>query len=71
MEYGVILMNDEDISKTIEYPRVENDDPISSLLIVINKLVDIESKNEHHDSDIQEIQDSLRNVIEILDKSKK
>jgi hypothetical protein len=71
MEYGVILMNDEDISKTIEYPRVENDDPISSLLIVINKLVDIESRNEHHDSDIQEIQDSLRNVIEILDKSKK
>jgi hypothetical protein len=71
MEYGVILMNDEDISKTIEYPRVENDDPISSLLIVINKLVDIESKNEHHDSDIQEIQDSLRNVIEILDKLKK
>ena len=71
MEYGVILMNDEDISKTIEYPRVENDDPISSLLIVINKLVDIESKNEHHDSDIQEIQDSLRNVIGILDKLKK
>jgi hypothetical protein len=71
MEYGVILMNDEDISKTIEYPRVENDDPISSLLIVINKLVDIESKNEHHDSDIQEIQDSLRNVIEVLDKLKK
>lgn len=64
-------MNDEDISKTIEYPRVENDDPISSLLIVINKLVDIESKNEHHDSDIQEIQDSLRNVIGILDKLKK
>lgn len=71
MEYGVILMNDEDISKTIEYPRIENDDPISSLLIVINKLVDIESKNEHHVSDIQEIQDSLRNVIEILDKLKK
>jgi hypothetical protein len=71
MEYGVILMNDEDISKTIEYPRVENDDPISSLLIVINKLVDIESRNEHHDSDIQEIQDSLRNVIEILDKLEK
>jgi hypothetical protein len=71
MDNSGTLMNDEDISETIENLRVENDDPINNLLIVLNKLVDIESKKGHQNSEIQEIQDDLRNVVEILDRLKK
>ena len=52
-------------------PRTELDDPISSLLVVINKLVDIESRTDYQGSKIEEIQDNLRGIIGLLERSKK
>ncbi len=52
-------------------PRTELDDPINNLLIVINKLVDLESKTDYQSSAIEEIQDNLRSIIGLLERSKK
>ena len=52
-------------------PRTELDDPINSLLAVINKLVDLESRMDYQSSTIEEIQDNLRNIIGLLERSKK
>jgi uncharacterized coiled-coil protein SlyX len=52
-------------------PRTEFDDPISSLLVVINKLIDLESRMDYQGSTIQEIQDNLSTIIGLLERSKK
>lgn len=52
-------------------PRSDLDDPISSLLGVINKLVDIESRTDYQGNEIEEIQDNLRGIIGQLERSKK
>ncbi len=52
-------------------PRSDLDDPISSLLVVINKLVDIESRTDYQGNEIEEIQDNLRGIIGQLERSKK
>jgi hypothetical protein len=64
-------MNEEGDSMAIGKPRTEPDDPISSLLVVINKLVDIESRTDYQGSKIEEIQNNLRGIIGLLEKSKK
>jgi hypothetical protein len=64
-------MNEEDASMAMGKPRTELDDPISSLLVVINKLVDIESRTDYQGSKIEEIQDNLRGIIGLLERSKK
>ena len=51
-------------------PRSDLDDPISSLLGVINKLVDIESRTDYLGNEIEEIQDNLRGIIGQLERSK-
>ena len=51
-------------------PRSDLDDPISSLLGVINKLVDIESRTDYQGNAIEEIQDNLRGIIGQLERSK-
>ena len=52
-------------------PRSDLDDPINSLLVVINKLVDIESRTDYQGNEIEEIQDNLRGIIGQLERSKK
>ncbi|MGB8085479.1 MAG: hypothetical protein WCF07_04230 [Nitrososphaeraceae archaeon] len=52
-------------------PRSDLDDPISSLLVVTNKLVDIESRTDYQGNEIEEIQDNLRGIIGQLERSKK
>jgi hypothetical protein len=64
-------MHDEDTPTTAGKPRTEFDDPINSLLAVVNKLVDLESRMDYQNSPIEEIQDSLRSVIGLLERSKK
>jgi hypothetical protein len=64
-------MNEEETSLAIGRPRKELDDPINSLLVVINKLVDIESTMDYRGGKIEEIQDSLHGIIDLLQKSKK
>jgi hypothetical protein len=64
-------MHEEDTSMAIGKPRTELDDPINNLLIVINKLVDLESKTDYQSSAIEEIQDNLRSIIGLLERSKK
>ena len=54
----------------ISKPQTELDDPINSLLVVINKLVDIESRMDYQGSRIEEIQDNLRGIIGLLERSK-
>ena len=51
--------------------QTEFEDPISSLLIVVNKLVDLESRMDYQNSPIEEIQDSLRRIIDLLERLKK
>ena len=51
-------------------PRSDLDDPISSLLGVTNKLVDIESRTDYQGNEIEEIQDNLRGIIGQLERSK-
>lgn len=51
-------------------PRSDLDDPISSLLVAINKLVDIESRTDYQGNEIEEIQDNLRGIIGQLERSK-
>ena len=64
-------MNEEETSLAIDKPRKELDDPINSLLVVINKLVDIESTMDYRGGKIEEIQDNLHGIIDLLEKSKK
>ena len=64
-------MHEEDTSMAICKPRNEFDDPINNLLVVVNKLVDLESRMDYQNSPTEEIQDSLRNVIDLLERSKK
>ena len=64
-------MKEEDASMAIGRPRSDLDDPISSLLGVINKLVDIESRTDYQGNEIEEIQDNLRGIIGQLERSKK
>ena len=64
-------MNEEVTSLAIDRPRNELDDPINSLLVVINKLVDIESTMDYRGGKIEEIQDNLHGIIDLLEKSKK
>lgn len=52
-------------------PRSDLDDPISSLLVVTNKLVEIESRTDYQGNEIEEIQDNLRGIIGQLERSKK
>lgn len=70
-ESCIALMNDEDTPMTAGKPLTEFDDPINSLLVVVNKLVDLESRMDYQNSPIEEIQDSLRSVIGLLERSKK
>lgn len=51
--------------------RAEIDDPISCLLDVINRLIDIEGKTEYQNSEIQDIQNRLSSIINLLDRSKR
>ena len=51
-------------------PRSDLDDPISSLLVAINKLVEIESRTDYQGNEIEEIQDNLRGIIGQLERSK-
>ena len=64
-------MNEEETSLAIGRPRKELDDPINSLLVVINKLVDIENTMDYRGGKIEEIQDNLHGIIDLLEKSKK
>ncbi|MGB7958381.1 MAG: hypothetical protein WCF46_00670 [Nitrososphaeraceae archaeon] len=64
-------MNEEETFLAIGRPRKELDDPINSLLVVINKLVDIESTMDYRGGKIEEIQDNLHGIIGLLEKSKK
>ena len=52
-------------------PRIEFDDPINILLVVVNKLMDLESRMDYQNNSIEEIQDSLRSIIDLLESSKK
>jgi hypothetical protein len=63
-------MNNEETSLAFGRPN-ELDDPINSLLVVINKLVDIESTMDYRGGKIEEIQDNLHGIIDLLEKSKK
>jgi hypothetical protein len=67
----IVLMQEEDSSIAIGKPRTDFEDPISSLLIVVNKLVDLESRMDYQNSPIEEIQDSLRRIIDLLERLKK
>jgi hypothetical protein len=64
-------MHEENTSVATGKPRNEFDDPINILLVVINKLVDLESRMDYQNSSIEEIQDSLRSIIDLLESSKK
>lgn len=55
----------------IGMPRTEIEDPIYSLLVVANKLVDLEIRMGYQNSPIEEIQDSLRRIIGLLERLKK
>lgn len=63
-------MNNEETSLAIGRPN-ELDDPINSLLVVITKLVDIESTMDYRGGKIEEIQDNLHGIIDLLEKSKR
>ena len=63
-------MDENDASIAIGNPQSELDDPINRLLVVTNKLVDLESKMDYQSTAIDEIQDSLRSVIDLLEKLK-
>ena len=64
-------MHEENTSIAMGKPRIEFDDPINNLLVVVNKLVDLESRMDYQNSSIEEIQDSLRSIIDLLESSKK
>ena len=64
-------MYEDDTSITIGKPQTEPDDPINSLLIVTNKLADLENRMDYQNAAIEEIQDNLRNIVSLLEKLKK
>jgi hypothetical protein len=64
-------MNEEDSSMPISKSRTEFEDPINSLLVVVNKLVDLESRIDYQNGPIEEIQDSLRRITDLLERLKK
>jgi hypothetical protein len=64
-------MYEEDTSITIGKPQTELDDPINSLLVVTNKLADLESRMDYQSAEIEEIQHNLRNIVSLLEKLKK
>jgi hypothetical protein len=64
-------MHEENTSIAMGKPQIEFDDPINILLAVINKLVDLESRMDYRNSSIEEIQDSLRSIIDLLESLKK
>lgn len=64
-------MYEDDTSITIGKPQTEPDDPINSLLVVTNKLADLESRMDYQSTEIEEIQDNLRNIVSLLEKLKK
>lgn len=64
-------MNEEDSSMLISKSRTEFEDPINSLLVVVNKLVDLESRIDYQNGPIEEIQDSLRRITDLLERLKK
>jgi hypothetical protein len=64
-------MNEEDSSMAISKSRTEFEDPINSLLVVVNKLVDLESSIDYQNGPIEEIQDSLRRITDLLERLKK
>ena len=64
-------MHEENTSIAMGKPRIEFDEPINILLVVVNKLVDLESRMDYQNSSIEEIQDSLRSIIDLLESSKK
>lgn len=64
-------MHEENTSIAMGKPRIEFDDPINILLVVVNKLMDLESRMDYQNSSIEEIQDSLRSIIDLLESSKK
>ena len=51
--------------------QAESEDPINSLLVVVNKLVDLESRADYQNGPVDEIQDSLRRIIGLLERLKK
>ena len=63
-------MHEKDASMAIDKPLTECDDPINTLFAIINKLVDLESRMDSQSSAIEEIQDSLRGIIDLLERSK-
>lgn len=64
-------MHEENTSIAMGKPRIEFDDPINILLVVLNKLMDLESRMDYQNNSIEEIQDSLRSIIDLLESSKK
>lgn len=64
-------MHEENTSIAMGKPRIEFDDPINILLVVVNKLMDLESRMDYQNNSIEEIQDSLRSIIDLLESSKK
>jgi hypothetical protein len=64
-------MHEENTSMAMGKQRIEFDDPINILFAVINKLVDLESRMDYQNSSIEEIQGSLRRIIDLLESSKK
>jgi hypothetical protein len=64
-------MHEENTSMAMGKQRIGFDDPINILFAVINKLVDLESRMDYQNSSIEEIQVSLRRIIDLLESSKK
>ena len=64
-------MYEDDTSITIRKLQTEPDDPINSLLVVTNKLADLENRMDYQNAAIEEIQDNLRNIVSLLEKLKK
>jgi hypothetical protein len=64
-------MQEEDNSMAIGKQQAESEDPINSLLVVVNKLVDLESRADYQNGPVDEIQDSLRRIIGLLERLKK
>jgi hypothetical protein len=64
-------MQEEDNSMAIGKQLAGSEDPINSLLVVVNKLVDLESRADYQNGPVDEIQDSLRRIIGLLERLKK
>jgi hypothetical protein len=64
-------MPDEDTLIGFVRTGTELDDPINNLLIIVNKLVDLENSMDYQSSAIEEIQDNLRHIVGLLERLKK